>query len=85
MKRLIECVPNFSEGRDPAKVDAIVQAMSNVTVARFENRVTGATEKLRCQFAHSSFILDDENGGHAQAFPGQVRDRRQRAIRPEGP
>ena len=30
MKRLIECVPNFSEGRDPAKVDAIVQAMSNV-------------------------------------------------------
>lgn len=24
---LVECVPNFSEGRDPAKVDAIVQAM----------------------------------------------------------
>ncbi|HTZ32295.1 MAG TPA: glutamate formimidoyltransferase [Methylomirabilota bacterium] len=30
MKRLIECVPNFSEGRDPAKVDAIVNAMSSV-------------------------------------------------------
>jgi glutamate formiminotransferase/formiminotetrahydrofolate cyclodeaminase len=30
MKRLIECVPNFSEGRDPAKVEAIVQAMSSV-------------------------------------------------------
>jgi glutamate formiminotransferase len=30
MKRLIECVPNFSEGRDPAKVDAIVQAMSRI-------------------------------------------------------
>jgi glutamate formiminotransferase / formiminotetrahydrofolate cyclodeaminase len=30
MKRLIECVPNFSEGRDPAKVDAIVHAMSAV-------------------------------------------------------
>ncbi len=30
MKRLIECVPNFSEGRDPAIVDAIVQAMSSV-------------------------------------------------------
>jgi glutamate formiminotransferase/formiminotetrahydrofolate cyclodeaminase len=30
MKRLIECVPNFSEGRDPAKVDAIVAAMSKV-------------------------------------------------------
>jgi len=30
MKRLIECVPNFSEGRDPSKVDAIVAAMSSV-------------------------------------------------------
>jgi glutamate formiminotransferase / formiminotetrahydrofolate cyclodeaminase len=31
MKRLIECVPNFSEGREPAKVDAIVAAMSGVS------------------------------------------------------
>src|SRR6202045_4247731 len=31
MKRLIECVPNFSEGRDALKVDAIVAAMSNVS------------------------------------------------------
>jgi glutamate formiminotransferase / formiminotetrahydrofolate cyclodeaminase len=30
MKRLIECVPNFSEGRDTAKVDAIVASMSGV-------------------------------------------------------
>jgi len=30
MKRLIECVPNFSEGRDAAKVDAIVAAMRAV-------------------------------------------------------
>lgn len=30
MKRLIECVLNFSEGRDTAKVDAIVAAMSEV-------------------------------------------------------
>jgi glutamate formiminotransferase / formiminotetrahydrofolate cyclodeaminase len=30
MKRLIECVPNFSEGRDSGKVDAIVGAMSAV-------------------------------------------------------
>ena len=30
MKRLIECVPNFSEGRDPAKVDALIQTMSKV-------------------------------------------------------
>ncbi len=25
MKQLIECVPNFSEGRDPEKIEAIVQ------------------------------------------------------------
>ena len=30
MKRLIECVPNFSEGRDLAKVDALVEAMRAV-------------------------------------------------------
>ena len=26
-RQLVECVPNFSEGRDPAKIDAIVQAI----------------------------------------------------------
>src|SRR6202140_239576 len=30
MKRLVECVPNFSEGRDADKVDAIVAAMREV-------------------------------------------------------
>ncbi len=30
MNRLIECVPNFSEGRDASKVDALVAAMSAV-------------------------------------------------------
>lgn len=30
MNRLIECVPNFSEGRDVAKVDALVAAMGTV-------------------------------------------------------
>src|SRR5271170_3162410 len=30
MKRLIESVPNFSEGRDPAKIDALIKAMSSV-------------------------------------------------------
>ncbi len=30
MRTLIECVPNFSEGRDAAKVDAIVAAMLSV-------------------------------------------------------
>ena len=29
-RQLVECVPNFSEGRDPAKVDAIIQAILGV-------------------------------------------------------
>jgi glutamate formiminotransferase / formiminotetrahydrofolate cyclodeaminase len=30
MKRIVECVPNFSEGRDVAKIDAIIAAMREV-------------------------------------------------------
>src|SRR5215470_8473029 len=30
MKRLIECVPNFSEGRDARKVDLLIESMSKV-------------------------------------------------------
>jgi len=29
-RQLIECVPNFSEGRDPAKIDAIIQSITSV-------------------------------------------------------
>jgi glutamate formiminotransferase len=42
MKRLIECVPNFSEGRDPAKVDALVDAMSGVRGAWVLDRTSDA-------------------------------------------
>jgi glutamate formiminotransferase len=33
MRRLIECVPNFSEGRDAARIDTLVAAMSGVPEA----------------------------------------------------
>ena len=42
MNRLIECVPNFSEGRDLAKVDAIVAAMSGVPGAWILDRSSDA-------------------------------------------
>ena len=29
-RRLVECVPNFSEGRDAAKVEALVEAARSV-------------------------------------------------------
>lgn len=42
MNPLIECVPNFSEGRDLAKVDAIVAAMSGVAGAWVLDRTSDA-------------------------------------------
>ncbi len=42
MNRLIECVPNFSEGRDLAKVDAILDAMSGVAGAWVLDRSSDA-------------------------------------------
>jgi len=40
MSRLIECVPNFSEGRRPAVVDAIASAVSAVTGAHLLDRTS---------------------------------------------
>jgi glutamate formiminotransferase len=37
-RRLIECVPNFSEGRDPAKVDALIDAVRSVAGVIFLDR-----------------------------------------------
>lgn len=42
MNRLIECVPNFSEGRDLAKVDAIVEAMRGVEGSWILDRTSDA-------------------------------------------
>jgi len=42
MNRLIECVPNFSEGRDLAKVGALVEAMSGVAGAWILDRTSDA-------------------------------------------
>ncbi len=42
MNRLIECVPNFSEGRDLTKVDALVSAMSGIAGAWVLDRSSDA-------------------------------------------
>jgi glutamate formiminotransferase len=42
MRRLIECVPNFSEGRDAARIDALVAAMSGVHEAWMLDRHSDA-------------------------------------------
>jgi glutamate formiminotransferase len=45
--QLVECVPNFSEGRDPAKIDAIVQAMLAVPDVALLDRESDADHN-RC-------------------------------------
>jgi glutamate formiminotransferase len=42
MNRLIECVPNFSEGRDLSTVDALVEAMSGIEGAWVLDRTSDA-------------------------------------------
>lgn len=42
MRRLVECVPNFSEGRDKAKVDAIEAAIREVSGAYLLDRTSDA-------------------------------------------
>jgi len=42
MKRIVECVPNFSEGRDAAKIDKIVAAMLEVPGVHLLDRESDA-------------------------------------------
>jgi glutamate formiminotransferase / formiminotetrahydrofolate cyclodeaminase len=42
MKRIVECVPNFSEGRDAAKIDAIIVAMLEVPGVHLLDRESDA-------------------------------------------
>jgi len=42
MQRLVECVPNFSDGRDPAKLDAIIAAIDEVPGAYVLDRTSDA-------------------------------------------
>ena len=46
-RQLIECVPNFSEGRDAAKIDAIVQAVREVSEVVLLDRESDADHN-RC-------------------------------------
>src|SRR6185369_1890758 len=41
MPTLVECVPNFSEGRDKAKVDAIIEAMKMDGVYLLDREMDG--------------------------------------------
>ena len=45
----MECIPNFSEGRDPARIDALQDAMSGIPGARILDRQSDFDHN-RCVF-----------------------------------
>src|SRR3954454_23857010 len=60
MSTLVECVPNFSEGRDKAKVDAIVEAMKMPGVYLLDREMDG--DHNRCVI---TLVGDRESIGKA--------------------
>jgi hypothetical protein len=53
---LVECVPNFSEGRDPAKVDAIVEAMKVSGGGSRGLQAPGRGLQMKCGFSRGPFV-----------------------------
>jgi glutamate formiminotransferase len=49
MRRIMECIPNFSEGRDPARIDALQDAMSGIPGVRILDRQSDFDHN-RCVF-----------------------------------
>ena len=45
MERMIECVPNFSEGRNRETIDAIVAAIASVDAVRVLRRPAGSGDR----------------------------------------
>jgi len=69
MSTLVECVPNFSEGRDKAKVDAIVEAMKISGVALLDREMDA--DHNRCVITlvgERDAIADSDQGKSFRAF-----------------
>src|SRR5260221_5016131 len=71
MKRLIECVPNFSEGRDPAKVETLVNVMSSVPGVYVLDREMDADHN-RCVITLAGET--DHVGGAADLRAGKTKE-----------
>jgi glutamate formiminotransferase len=54
MSTLVECVPNFSEGRDKSKVDAIVDAMKTPGVYLLDREMTPTTTAASSRWSASA-------------------------------
>ncbi len=56
-RSIVECVPNFSEGRDAAKVDAIVYAISSVGVTILDREMDADHNRSVITFAGRAEIV----------------------------
>src|SRR5437016_968256 len=71
MSTLIECVPNFSEGRDKAKVDAIVDAMKIPGVWLLDREMD--SDHIRCVGKAAELIdLTKHQGAHPRMGAADV-------------
>ena len=64
---LVECVPNFSEGRDRAKVDAIVEAMKMPGVYLLDREMDA--DHNRCVIT----LVGERKAARKRPFAGSAR------------
>ena len=72
MSTLVECVPNFSEGRDAAKVDAIVEAMKLDGVHLLDREMDA--DHNRCVITLVGEARGDSGGGDSRGGEGGRAD-----------
>ena len=73
MTRLVECVPNFSEGRDPAVIQQITDAIEAVDGVKLLDVDPGK--------AREAALLIAAEGGTCRALPGpRARASRKSAV-----
>ncbi len=72
MSTLVECVPNFSEGRDKSKVDAIVDAMKVEGVYVLDREMDA--DHNRCVITLVGEREGDSGGGDSRGGEGRGID-----------
>ena len=60
-RKLVECVPNFSEGRDPAVVQAIVDAIASAGVAILDRSMDEDHHRSVVTFAGTPVAIEAES------------------------
>ena len=67
---LVECVPNFSEGRDPAKIDAIVAAVRSAGALLLDRTSDGDHHRSVLTFAAPAGVVEEVGEAVLNVKPG---------------